>query len=292
MRRKREEEKGEEEKSRDLFPALFDPPPFLLLWSSLPLSPQAYAPFAAAVPLARDSREPFWRERDAARRPAQAGGGSWPPFCSFGGVFFVCLFSGVGKRSQKQNEDLMREKKKRRPSLPLSAERNVGTFLQTREKEEAPSLSLSLSLTHTQTRTSPSPPPTMATCGFCGGTASACGGALGPMIEVAAPPPPIDVDRDNVVAPLIALSAPDVVHRHCALWSGEVRKQQQQAISAVAAGVEHDGEREQRERKMGEGSPRGSPNQLHSFFVVRSAHHLVQPRPLFVSRSLFFRLSL
>ena len=67
---------------------------------------------------------------------------------------------------------------------------------------------------------------TMATCGFCGGTASACGGALGPMIEVAAPPP-IDVDRDNVVVPLIALSAPDVVHRHCALWSGEVSEEEE-----------------------------------------------------------------
>jgi len=68
----------------------------------------------------------------------------------------------------------------------------------------------------------------MATCGFCGGTASACGGALGPMIEVAAAPPSssssaVDVGRDDVVGPLIALSAPDVVHRHCALWSGEVR---------------------------------------------------------------------
>ena len=255
-----EEEEGEEEESWDFFPALFDPPtPPFSSFGPLYLSPLRHTHLLLLLLPSLETLESLFGGNAMPhavqhRRGAVLGRHSVP----LGGSFFVCLFSGVGK-SQKQNEDLMREKKKRRPSLHLSAERNVGTFLQTREKEEAPSLSLSLSHTHTQTRTRTSPLPTMATCGFCGGTASACGGALGPMIEVAAPPPPIDVDRDNVVVPLIALSAPDVVHRHCALWSGEVRKQQQQAISAVAAGVEHDGEREQRERKMGEGPPRGSP---------------------------------
>ena len=139
------------------------------------------------------------------RAPSETGGGR--SLAAISGGFLSLSFLGFFLFCESKKAPLLNEW----PSL-------FSSLSKTRETGVVPP---SLSRSHTRIL---SPHSTaMATCGFCGGTASACGGALGPMIEVVAPPPTADVGRDNVVVPLIALSAPDVVHRHCALWSGEVR---------------------------------------------------------------------